>query len=206
MSTGMPTAELHIPKGTTIFEQGDPGQEMYLIATGGVRLLIGSGQHKREIAQLGPGAFFGELSLLGNVHRTATAEASVDSVLLRISRGVFALMMQDDLEIVSSMMSIQGERLRQTNRPIEELSERMAEIRVGLLAMSRAISSPGSFPITVNLDHTAQELGMSREMVQTCVASFHNAGAGSIAGNDWHLQDAPALARLAEHLRQRAAA
>lgn len=206
MSTGMPTTELHIPKGTTIFEQGDSGQEMYLIASGGVRLLIGSGQHKREIAALGPGAFFGELSLLGNVQRTATAETTVDSVLLRISRAVFTLMMQDDLEVVSSMMSIQGERLRHTNRPIEELSERMAEIRVGLLAISRAIASPGSFPICLNLDHAALELAMSREMVQACVTSLHKAGIGSIGGDEWHLPDAAVLARLAEHLRHRAAA
>ncbi len=206
MSTGMPTAELRIPKGTTIFEQGDPGQEMYLIATGGVRLLIGTGQHKREIAALGPGAFFGELSLLGNVQRTATAETTVDSVLLRISRAVFALMMQDDLEIVSSMMSTQGERLRQTNHPIEELSERMAEIRVGLLAMGQALSSPGSFPIVLNLDHAAQELAMSHAVVRACVVKLHDAGFGSINGDDWHLQDAAALARLADHLRSRAAA
>src|SRR2546422_11590004 len=97
--------ELHVPKGTTIFHQGDPGHEMFVIAEGRVRLTLGNGGLEKELTVLGPGEFFGELSLLSDAPRSATATAVEDSTLLVIGRDVYAMMMQDDLDIVLRMMN-----------------------------------------------------------------------------------------------------
>src|SRR5512140_2141352 len=130
MATPAQRDELRVPKGTIIFRQGDPGHEMFVIAAGRVRLTIGAAGHEKEVAVLGPGAFFGELSLLSDEPRSATAEAMEDSTLLAIGRDVFAMMVQDDLDIVLRMMNIQGQRLSQTDQPIQELVQRLGRVRV----------------------------------------------------------------------------
>jgi len=193
--------EMHVPKGATIFEQGDPGQEMYLVADGRVRLTIGSGEHRKQIALLGPGEFFGELSLLADAPRNATAEAAEDTVLLAIGRSVFALMMQDDLDVVFRMMHMQGERLRHTNLPIEDLTQRLARIRIGLRGIQHATAALGTFPVSLSLDQLARELGLSVATVTAAVEIFVRQGAGAIAAGAWTMPGAEALQRLVDALR-----
>ena len=111
----------HVVRGTIIFRQGEPGDDMFVLESGKVSLTLTSEGTQKQVAVLAPGDFFGELSLLSGAPRTATAEAIEDSTLLAIRRDVFALMMQDDLEIVFRMMNVLGARLRQTNLQLEEL-------------------------------------------------------------------------------------
>jgi len=59
--------------GETIFMQGDPGVGMYIITDGRVR--IDMGPEKTVLAELDPGAFFGEVALLNEIPRTASATA-----------------------------------------------------------------------------------------------------------------------------------
>src|SRR5206468_11715402 len=120
--------ELRVPKGTVIFRQGDPGHEMFVISEGQVRLPIGTGGLEKEVGWFGPGTFFGELSLLSEEPRSATATAAEDSTLLVIGRDVFKMMVQDDREIVFRMMNLQGQRLGRTNPPIQALTQRMVRV------------------------------------------------------------------------------
>jgi CRP-like cAMP-binding protein len=111
----------HVARGTIIFRQGEPGDDMFVVERGKVSLTLTAEGRQQEVAVLAPGEFFGELSLLSGAPRTATAEALEDSTLLAIRRDVFALMMQDDLDIVFRMMNVIGTRLGQTNRQLEAL-------------------------------------------------------------------------------------
>jgi len=130
MGTPLPPDETRIAKDTVIFRQGDPGREMFVIADGRVRLTIGAGGYATHIGTLGPGEFFGELSLLTGAPRTATAQAVEDSLLLVISRDVFVTMMQDDLDLVFGMLHVIGERLSVANRPRQRQAQRLGQIRV----------------------------------------------------------------------------
>src|SRR5438132_12406886 len=88
-----------------LFRQDDPGDEMFVIARGRVRLTITCEGHERELAVLQAGDFFGELSLLSGARRTATAVAVDDCDLLTIRRDVFAMMMHGDRVAVLHIMS-----------------------------------------------------------------------------------------------------
>src|SRR5262245_57271433 len=67
------------PKCSIIFHQGDPGTTLYLIETGEVKLTVKADSGKEiTLALLGPGTFFGELSLLDGGPRSANAVARVD--------------------------------------------------------------------------------------------------------------------------------
>lgn len=77
-------SSLHtFPAGTVILREGEPGDEFYLIANGAVRVDTTGPDvdHPVELATLGRGAFFGEVSVLTGRPRTATVTA-IDEVLV----------------------------------------------------------------------------------------------------------------------------
>ena len=67
--------------GDIIVEEGDPGKEMFIIQTGKVKITKTVMGKSSVLAYLGPGEFFGELSLINQRPRTATAEAYTDVTL-----------------------------------------------------------------------------------------------------------------------------
>ena len=76
---------LDLPAGKTVFVEGDAGQTMYIIESGAVDIVLAA-RGKQPIAQLGPGEFFGEMSMLDDQPRFASAIASEPCRLLKVER------------------------------------------------------------------------------------------------------------------------
>jgi hypothetical protein len=72
--------------GETLFEEGDPGDQAYLIQSGEVEIVHMVGNEERVLARLGRGEIFGEMSLIDNQPRMATARVSDDAKLAVITR------------------------------------------------------------------------------------------------------------------------
>jgi len=128
----MPTSSSEprrMPRGAVIFRQGDPGHEMFVLSEGRVKLALHTEGHEQELAVLGPGEFFGELSLLIDQPRTATATVVDDATLIAIDRAVFAMMMQDDLDVVFRMMNVLGRRLSETDQQMQTLRREVERLR-----------------------------------------------------------------------------
>ncbi|HET7712369.1 MAG TPA: cyclic nucleotide-binding domain-containing protein [Thermoanaerobaculia bacterium] len=85
------TEEVVSPAGTLIFRQDDAGDSMFLVVEGEVAIL----RDENEIARIGPSGYFGEMAILDDEPRSASAVATGDSLLLRIKR-------QDFVDIVTS--------------------------------------------------------------------------------------------------------
>ncbi len=198
MTTATLQADFRVPKGTVIFRQGDPGDQMFVVVEGRVRLTIGADGHEKEIAVLSPGEFFGELSLLRDMPRSATAEALDDTTLLVIGRDVFAMMVQDDLGIVFRMMNTQGQRLSQTNAPVQDLTQRLGGIRIAVHALRRLLGRPTPLPAVVDVAALASELRLSPAVVAGTIADLVQQGAGSVDAGVWHIHDAKQLDKLLE--------
>ena len=96
-------AYIEIPTGKTVFAEGDAGDTMYIIESGSIDLLIAS-RGKEAVASFGPGDFFGELSLLDDQPRPATAIARKPSRLLKIDRNGFSGLLQQNVEIAVSLL------------------------------------------------------------------------------------------------------
>jgi len=101
--------EVQIEKGTRIFEEGEPGDSLYLIVRGGVRVHKGT----REVAVLGEGECFGEMAILDNEPRSASITALEDVQLLRIWSDDFYEMLADRVEIARGIFKVLSRRLRQ---------------------------------------------------------------------------------------------
>src|SRR5205807_3286047 len=80
--------------GEVIFREGDLGTEMYIISEGKVEILNRMGEEDRVLAVLEKGDFFGEMSVLEDLPRAATARALTDSRLLQINGSTFDQMLQ----------------------------------------------------------------------------------------------------------------
>jgi CRP-like cAMP-binding protein len=84
-----------VKAGETIFEQGDEGQEFYILNRGQAKVLrTRPGRAPEQVALLVPGDFFGEGALLYGRRRSATLEAATDLELLRLSKEDFDDLLQ----------------------------------------------------------------------------------------------------------------
>ena len=191
--------ELHAPRGTVIFRQGDLGDSMFVIERGRVRIVFSFEGHAAEVAVLEPGAFFGELSLLGGAARTASAEVIDDADLLVIRRDTFVMMMQDDIDIVFRMLSDMGVRLARTDERFQALMLRVRRIRI-LGGCLRRISAGGETPAVLDVERLAEELEVAPPEVHATLAELAAQGAGTLRDGQFVIQDREHVTRLTEAL------
>jgi CRP-like cAMP-binding protein len=98
-------------KGTMIFSEGEPGDELYIIQTGSVKIIKIADNNEVLLAVLKIGDIFGEMALLESKLRTACAVAYEDCVLLTVSRANFARMVAAQPQIVARLTTLLSERI-----------------------------------------------------------------------------------------------
>ncbi len=106
--------EAAFKQGETIFNFGDPGDALYLVRSGKVELYVKdhTGQ-KIVLAVAERGDFFGELSLLDNGPRTATATALDETDTLVLDHGDLQLFIRSKPDAALDMLTVMGQRMRQ---------------------------------------------------------------------------------------------
>ncbi|MEO6954102.1 MAG: Crp/Fnr family transcriptional regulator [Polyangia bacterium] len=118
------------PAGTVLFDEGDLGDEMYVIQSGRVRLsrmVRGVAQH---LATLPPGEFFGELAIINDRARSATATVMEDSTLLVLDAQMFEALVRGNAEIAMRLIKRLATRLQHANAQVEVLLVRDGNHRV----------------------------------------------------------------------------
>ena len=110
-----------VPAGTVLFREGESGNQMFVILSGKVRISKRIGDVEKPLAILPAGEFFGEMAILNNEPRSATAEVVEESKLLVIDPKTFEAMIKGNSEIAIRMIKKLAARLRQANEQIENL-------------------------------------------------------------------------------------
>ena len=82
--------------GEIIFQEGDPGKGLFVVLEGAVEILRETKEGERLIASFGPSAAFGELALIDDLPRSATARVSMPSRLLILYRSHFETLVAGD--------------------------------------------------------------------------------------------------------------
>ncbi len=107
-----PYLSLHpVLQWTVIVKQGDPGDAMYLVLEGEVRVRIMVGKKETLIATLPAGEFFGELCLFDHGPRSADVVANVESQLLMISAAAFQRLVVRDADLAAMLLTAIGKTL-----------------------------------------------------------------------------------------------
>jgi CRP/FNR family transcriptional regulator, cyclic AMP receptor protein len=105
--------EVEEPKGKVIVRQGDPGRECFVIVEGKAKATM----RGKASATLGPGSFFGEMSLLDQGPRSATVTAETDIRLLVLGSREFSALINEVPIVSVRIMRGLAERLRNAERP-----------------------------------------------------------------------------------------
>jgi hypothetical protein len=107
--------------GDTVYLEGDPGAEMFIVQSGSIRIFRNLAGVEKELSVMEKGDFFGEISVLEGTPRTASARALEDSELIEINSTVFDGMIRGNIEIAVRMLRKLSARLQESNRQLESM-------------------------------------------------------------------------------------
>ena len=107
--------------GETIFDEGDPGDQLYVIQSGEVELIREDPSKERVVARLGSGDFFGELGVMLGERRTARAVAVNAARVIALDRETLEAMCLEQPEIAIRMLRVLVSRLIEAERRLSAL-------------------------------------------------------------------------------------
>ena len=115
---------LEVAQWTVIVKQGDYGDTMFLILEGELRVRLMVGNKETILATLGPGDFFGDISLFDQGPRSADVVANADSVVLKISASGFERLAKEAPELATpfllSTIRTLAARIRADNKRLRD--------------------------------------------------------------------------------------
>jgi CRP-like cAMP-binding protein len=180
--------------GEVLFTEGDPGRDMFVIQSGKVQLTRRARGGDQHLATLPAGEFFGEMAVVNNQPRSATATVIEDARLLVIDSRTFEAMVRGNAEIALRLIKKLAGRLSQANAQVEMLLAKDANLRVvhGLreLADSRGAPDGLGVRLDVTVEELAREVGLDVGEAESALGRLerarlvmrHAGGAITVAG------------------------
>jgi CRP-like cAMP-binding protein len=183
--------------GETIVYTGDPGHTLYVILSGSVKICRTTADGDRTvIALLGPGKFFGEMSLLDGQPRSADALVAETAEIVMLARDDFESVLRENVDVALDLLAVMAERLRRTNDAVNvssglSIGGRVARQLLELAEMyGEPFGPPGGNERRLKHKLTQQEIaemvGCTRESVNKALAGLRREKAVAI-GDDGHL-------------------
>jgi CRP-like cAMP-binding protein len=172
------TRERSYPKGSVILFQDDPGDSLFVLRAGRVKVvLIGEDGREVILGVLEPGAHFGELALIDDQPRSAHVIAMEDAQLLVLRREDFRRRVEANPTVAWALLTELSRRLRRADVKIGGLVLLDVPGRIARLLLDLA-DETGSEQIEKPLTHQtiAQMIGASRETVSRAMKEFQDAG------------------------------
>jgi CRP/FNR family transcriptional regulator, cyclic AMP receptor protein len=152
--------------GTTIFERGDPGDCLYAVCAGTVKISNRSAGSKDAVFNIiDAGGVFGEIALLDGRDRTADAYAVTNCELMVINRRDFIPMVSSNSELALKLIELLCARLRHTSEQVEDimfldLPSRLAKTLLWLAANSKLADG---LTVSITQREIGHIIGMTRE-------------------------------------------
>lgn len=194
--------------GEVLFREDEPGNTMFVIQAGQVRITKSTRDGTKTLAILGAGEFFGEMAILNAKPRNATAEAISPLRVLVIDAKTFGQMVVSNAEIAVRLIKRLARRLDSANALIEVLMHRDPKARVilGLCRQAEMIGEEredGSIWVPIEKAELATEIGLTQDETEDVLVRLRrlkiigDAGIGDGQGGGFVVSD---LARLQEFL------
>jgi len=139
-----------IPTGTVLFREGDRGEEMFILQSGKVKISKKIRGVEKTLATLEKGEFFGEMAILNDKPRSASAETIEDCEMLVIDRKTFEVLLRSNVEIAIRFIKRLADRLRETNDQMEALMIRDNTSRLVSLLAKQVKEKKGAVSISID--------------------------------------------------------
>jgi len=193
------TREREYPRNSVILFEDDPGDSLYIVSTGQVKVvLIGEDGREVILSVLNDGDFFGEMSLIDDEPRSAHVIAMKDSRLLVLRRDDFQQQINQHPSIAVKLLRVLVQRLRRADAKIGGLVLLDVNGRVAKLLVDLADEGGGP-KITRKLTHhtIAQMIGSSRETVSRAMRELSDRGLVEVTRREITIKNREGLAALA---------
>ena len=183
------------PRNSVILFEDDPGDALYVVAQGQVKVvLIGEDGREVILSVMGEGEFFGEMALVDDEPRSAHVIAMEDSTLLVLRREDFQGILKQTPGIALALLRELSRRLRRVDEKVGSLVLLDVNGRVAQLLLELA-DEAGSERITRLLTHhtIAQMIGSSRETVSRTMRELVEKGYIEVSRREIVIRDRTAL-------------
>jgi CRP/FNR family cyclic AMP-dependent transcriptional regulator len=187
--------ERSYPRNSVILFEDDPGDALYVVAQGQVKVvLIGEDGREVILSVMGEGEFFGEMALIDDEPRSAHVIAMEDSSLLVIRREDFQDLLKQTPGIALVLLRELSRRLRRVDEKVGSLVLLDVNGRVAQLLLDLA-DEAGTDRITRRLTHhtIAQMIGSSRETVSRTMRELVDKGSITVSRREIQIRDRAAL-------------
>jgi CRP/FNR family cyclic AMP-dependent transcriptional regulator len=191
--------EKSYPKGSVILFEDDPGDALYTVVTGQVKVVrIGEDGREVILSILGAGDFFGEMSLIDDQPRSAHVIALHDATLLVLRREDFQRCLAELPSVALGLLKALSRRLRRADDKIGELVLLDVNGRVSRVLLELADESDGVTVSRTVTHHTiAQMIGSSRETVSRTMRELADRGLIEVTRKAISIRDRAALEAVA---------
>lgn len=171
------------PADTRVFQEGDRGDSCYIVRAGSCRVTREHPDGRAiTLANLGPGAIFGELAMLDGEARSASVEATEQTELLALPAGDLRALLRQHPEMGEKLIVALTRRLREANERLTRQSFQTVPSRVAGV-LNQLLTEDALTPrirdgVTIRLRQSdlAQLAGTSRESVSRFLATLERAG------------------------------
>jgi CRP/FNR family transcriptional regulator, cyclic AMP receptor protein len=167
-------------RGELIVEQGKKTNALFIILTGRARVLTTDARGREVIlANLAPGHYIGEMSLIDNEPHSASVRAEVQTDVLMLGRVEFARCLPENTSMAYAVMKGLVQRLRHADRKIESLALMDVYGRVARALIEAAETDAQGLTVIrdkVSRQDLAKMVGASREMVSRVMKDLEERG------------------------------
>ncbi|GAB3077730.1 CRP-like cAMP-activated global transcriptional regulator GlxR [Corynebacterium aquatimens] len=191
-------------KGTTIFDEGEPGDRLFIITSGKVKLARHAPDGRENLLSvMGPSDMFGELSIFDPGPRTSSAVCVTDVDTATMDSEMLRGWISDYPEISQQLLRVLARRLRRTNATLADLifTDVPGRVAKTLLQLANRFGMQEGGAVRVNHDLTQEEIaqlvGASRETVNKALATFAQRGWIRLEGKSVLIVNTEHLARRA---------
>lgn len=169
-----------LKRGATLFSKGDPGNSLFAVISGTVKMSISSPEGRNAILNLiGPGEVFGEMAVLSGQARSADAIANTNCEMFVIDRRDFLPFMRNHPALAMKFIELLCERVRRTSDQVEQvilrdLPGRLASVLFAL-AERRKLELE-SQTIVITQQEISEMVGMTRESINKQLRAWSSRG------------------------------
>lgn len=167
------------PRNRTIVSEGEPSQSLHIMLAGRAKVQRSDAEGKEVIlAMIGPGEFFGEMSLIDEAPRSASVITVEPCEFISIQKDSFKSMLAQSPDIAMQIMRGLVRRLREADKKIETLALLDVYGRVArvLLDFSEVVNGERVVKSRLPRQEIAKMIGASREMVSRVMKGLENDG------------------------------
>jgi CRP-like cAMP-binding protein len=192
-----------IPANTVLFQEGDVGDNMYIIQSGRVKISKRIRGVEKTLATLEKGEFLGEMAILNDKPRSATAETLDECEMLVIDRKTFDALIRGNVEIAVRFIKRLADRLREANDQMESLMIKDNTSRlVSILAKQvREQKKTGEFVATI--EDLGGLAGIEAAQARTILEKLASVRIIEVAGDKVHIMNQDQVDRLLRYLEMR---